>query len=68
VAIVADGGNIDITTAGDTTIGSIEHRDGDGWKGFELDTSALSGQHGELVAEVSSSGDRRQYCFEADTR
>lgn len=54
--------------AGDVTIGSIEHRDGDGWKPFELDTSALAGQTGELVAEVSGRGDRRMYCFEADTR
>ena len=54
---------------GDATLGSVVHRDGDGWKPFELDTSALAGQKGELVAEISSpSGDRRLYCFEADTR
>jgi hypothetical protein len=54
--------------SGDSLLGTVEHRDGDGWKPFELDTSALTGQTGELVAEVSSQGDRRMYCFEADTR
>ncbi|HTQ44980.1 MAG TPA: hypothetical protein VMI75_19605 [Polyangiaceae bacterium] len=55
--------------SGGTSIGSIVHRDGDGWKPFELDTSQLDGQTGELTVEVSSpSSDRRQYCFEADTR
>lgn len=54
--------------SGDTEVGHVVHRDGDGWKPFELDTSALAGQHGELVAEITSSGDRRMYCFEADTR
>jgi hypothetical protein len=43
--------------------------DADGWKGFEIDTSDLTGQKGDLVAEVSAStGSHRQYCFEADTR
>jgi hypothetical protein len=54
--------------AGDALLGSIEHRDGDGWKPFELDTSALAGTTGDLVAEVSGQGERRMYCFEADTR
>lgn len=49
-------------------LGTLEHRDGDSWKPFELDTTALSGQHGELVAEISGAGERRMYCFEADTR
>ena len=55
-------------TAGDTVLGTVVHRDGDGWKPFELDTSALSGTRGELTAEIASQGDRRMYCFEADTR
>lgn len=54
--------------SGDTLLGTVEHKDGDGWKPFELDTGALAGQHGELLVEVGSSGDRRMYCFEADTR
>ena len=55
--------------SGDTDLGRLVHRDGEGWKGFELDTSELDGQSAELVADISSaSGDRRQYCFEADTR
>lgn len=55
--------------SGDSTIGSVVHHDGEGWKPFEFDTSALAGQTAELRVEIASpSGDRRQYCFEADTR
>lgn len=55
--------------SGDTTIGKLVHRDGEGWKGFDLDTSDLDGKTADLVAEItSSSRDRRMYCFEADTR
>jgi hypothetical protein len=54
--------------AGDVTLASLEHRDGDGWKSFELDTTALDGQTADLVAEVSGQGERRYYCFEGDTR
>jgi hypothetical protein len=56
-------------SSGGAAVGSVVHRDGDGWKPFELDTSQLDGQTGELTVEVSSpSSDRRLYCFEADTR
>ena len=54
--------------ANDRVLGKITHRDGEGWKGFELSTSDLSGQRGSLIADVSSSERARQYCFEADTR
>jgi hypothetical protein len=55
--------------SGDAALGTVVHRDGDGWKPFELDTSALAGQTGELLVEISSpGGERRLYCFEADTR
>lgn len=55
--------------SGDKSIGKLVHRDGEGWKNFELDTSDLDGQTAELVAEITSgSRDRRMYCFEADTR
>jgi hypothetical protein len=53
---------------GDQTLGRIVHRDGDGWKGFELTTPELQGKRGDLVAEVTTPGTGRQYCFEADTR
>jgi hypothetical protein len=54
---------------GDEVLGTLVHRDGDGWKPFELDTSALAGQAAQLVAEIASpGGERRLYCFEADTR
>ncbi len=53
----------------DRVIGRLVHQDGEGWKGFELGTPELKGQKGDLVAEITSpSGNRRQYCFEADTR
>jgi hypothetical protein len=55
--------------AEDKTLGRVVHNDGDGWKGFELDTRDLEGKRGELVAEITSqNATRRQYCFEADTR
>jgi hypothetical protein len=47
----------------------LVERDGDGWKPFEIDTSDLAGQRGDLIAEVSApSSSHRQYCFQADTR
>lgn len=49
------------------TIGSVVHRDGEGWKSFEFSTPNLKGQAGELVVDIGSSGDRRLYCFEAVT-
>ncbi len=55
--------------SGDKTFGKLVHRDGEGWKGFELDTSELAGKTGELVAEITSgSRDRRMYCFDVDAR
>ncbi|HEX3344705.1 MAG TPA: hypothetical protein VHS09_09045 [Polyangiaceae bacterium] len=55
--------------SGGSTLGTVVHRDGEGWKPFELDTSPLAGQTGELSVEIASpGGDRRLYCFEADTR
>jgi hypothetical protein len=54
---------------GDNVIGTVVHHDGDGWKPFEFDTRDLAGKSAELVAEISApNGDRRMYCFEADTR
>ncbi len=55
--------------SGSKVLGKYVHRDGDGWKGFEADTSELAGTVGELAVEISAtSGANRQYCFEADTR
>jgi hypothetical protein len=55
--------------AGETFVGSVVHRDGEGWKGFEFDTSELAGQRADIVVEIGSpSGEGRMYCFEADTR
>jgi hypothetical protein len=57
---------------GDTVVGSVVHRDGDGWKPFEFDTSSLEEStkgRADLVAEIAAaSPEHRAYCFEADTR
>ena len=57
---------------GDAVLGSVVHNDGDGWKSFEFDTTALDDAtkgRADVVAEIESpSGDHRTYCFEADTR
>ena len=65
-----DGAPVTLTfRVGDRVIGHLTHNDGDGWKGFELPTTDLAGQTGDLIAEVSAPNDnRRMYCFEADTR
>jgi hypothetical protein len=56
-------------SVGGRPIGTVVHNDGMGWAGFELPTPELSGQNGDLVAEIASTGgNRRHYCFEADTR
>jgi hypothetical protein len=56
-------------SAAGTVLGSVVHRDLDGWKPFELDTSALAGSHVDLVVEIECpTSDRRMYCFEADAR
>ena len=49
-------------------IGKATHEDGQGWTGFGFDTPTLVGTSGELVAEITSGGKRRMYCFEATTR
>jgi hypothetical protein len=50
-------------------LGKLVHRDGQGWAGFEIETSELEGRSVDLIAEVSApNGNRRMYCFEADTR
>jgi hypothetical protein len=54
--------------AGDKLIGRASHKDGDGWSYFEFNTQELSGQTGDVTAEISSSGTERLYCFEVTTR
>ena len=38
-----------VFSSGGSELGRVVHRDGQGWKPFEFDTSALAGQNGELV-------------------
>jgi hypothetical protein len=55
--------------AGEQELGKLVHRDGDGWKPFELDTSELAGKKTTLTVDVgAASGENRLYCFEADLR
>jgi hypothetical protein len=51
-------------------VGSVVHRDGDGWAGFEMPLGAHAGAaKAEVEFAVSSTDHRdRHYCFEADTR
>lgn len=50
-------------------LGRFTRRDGQGWTPFEVDTSDLADQTGELIADISAANsNRRLYCFEADTR
>ena len=56
-------------TSGGSVVGEVVHRDGDGWKPFEFDTSDLAGKTADLDADISApASDRRMYCFEASTR
>ena len=68
-----DGTGAPVTIAfrsGDDDLGQLVHRDGEGWKPFELDTSELRREDRASWWSTSPrpAGDRRQYCFEADTR
>ncbi|MFO0608142.1 MAG: hypothetical protein U0324_33565 [Polyangiales bacterium] len=54
---------------GDQVVGSDTHRDGEGWKQFEFDTSAFQGTARDVTFEVTSErAGMRHYCFEGDTR
>lgn len=54
---------------GDRDLGKLIHRDGDGWKPFELDTTELAGSKASLTVDVSAPNpEARLYCFEADIR
>lgn len=51
-------------------IGSFTHRDGDGWRGFEMPLGAHAGARArdvELAVTTTNYKDRH-FCFEADTR
>lgn len=65
-----DGPDVSLSfRSGDVRLGKVVHRDGEGWKAFDLPTNELKGKTGDLVAEVTSpSANRRMYCFEGITR
>ncbi len=58
---------IDLSVGG-KPIGRASHRDGEGWSYFEIPTPDLAGQAADVVAEISSSGGDRSYCFEVTSR
>jgi hypothetical protein len=52
----------------DQVIGQAGHREGEGWTHFQFDTSSLAGVRADVVVEIGTAGgERRQYCFEANT-
>jgi len=56
-------------SVGGQVIGQAIHRDLEGWKPFEFDTSQFAGSRADVVADIASAtGERRMYCFQADTR
>jgi hypothetical protein len=52
------------------TVGSVVHKDGDGWAGFDLPLGAHAGAPAATVefAVSSTNYHDRHFCFEADTR
>jgi hypothetical protein len=60
--------SLDVRVGG-RELGAVEHRDGEGWARFELDTSALAGQRLPVEFRVSTRRARnRDFCFQADVR
>ena len=54
---------------GDQVVGADTHRDGEGWKLYEFDTTAFQGSARDVSFEVTSErAGMRHYCFEGDTR
>jgi len=54
---------------GGQPLGTYEHRDGDGWKLFEMGTGSREGTRSDVEFRISSRRPRdRQFCFQADTR
>ena len=53
----------------DTEAGSSVHRDGEGWKTFDVDTRAWAGGTHTVTFEVrAENAGNRHYCFEGDAR
>jgi hypothetical protein len=52
----------------DQTIGEVQHKDGEGWKSFELSTERFAGQRTTVQFEISSpkGGIQRPFCFQAE--
>lgn len=48
-------------------VGQATHKDGEGWKAFEVSTERFTGQRGSVQFEISGSrGGQRQFCFHAE--
>jgi hypothetical protein len=56
-------------TISGVVVGKAIHRDYEGWKLFEFDTTSAAGTRADVIADIECpTTERRMYCFEADTR
>lgn len=64
------GGPVELRVLVDgTEAGRSIHRDGEGWKGFEIDTRAWANTTRQLTIEVRAEAPgMRHYCYEGDVR
>lgn len=59
---------VDVVVGGES-VGQYVHRDGDGWKRFELATGSHAGSRTSVEFRISAArAINRQLCFQADTR
>ncbi len=50
-------------------LGGDTHKDGESWKRFDVDTSAVpAGEEGDLLVDIESDGQPRNFCLEGSTR
>lgn len=50
-------------------LGRVEHRDGESWLPFRVETGPIAGEKGDLIVDLRAPGSpNRTYCFEATTR
>lgn len=66
VSVRAEGENGEVSEA---LLGGDVHHDGESWKSFDVDTSAVAaGERGDLIVDVQSERANRLFCLEGSTR
>jgi hypothetical protein len=51
----------------DQEVGEMKHKDGEGWKPFEISTERFAGQRAAVQFDISGQrGSGRQFCFHAE--